>query len=105
MLKLNDQNFEEEILKTGKLVLVDFFAEWCGPCKMMSPVLEKVAVEYKDRLTIIKIDLDESPITAEKYRINAVPNLMLFKDGKPISSFVGLKPETILKEWLNKFLE
>ncbi len=105
MLFLTDENFEAEIKKSQKPVLVDFFADWCPPCKMLSPILEKLEAEFGANVIFAKINVDESPITAQKYGINPIPTVILFKAGNATASFVGLMPEIEIKNWLEKNLK
>jgi len=104
MLELNDENFEQVLQNAEKPVLVDFWAQWCMPCSILTPILEKVAEDYKDRLILAKADLDALPNMAQKLGINQVPTILLFRKGKPISGFIGVKPEPILREILDKML-
>lgn len=101
-LILTDENFEREIQKIDKPVLVDFFAAWCGPCAIFGPILERVADNLKDKIVLIKVDLDSFPLTAQKFGVDKIPTVILFEKGKPISSFVGLRTEVFIKEWLEK---
>lgn len=87
----NDENFEKEVLKSDIPVLVDFFAEWCGPCKMMGPVIEKLAEEYEGKWKIGKIDVDQSPKTSMTYSVQSIPTLLFFKDGKVVNMSVGFQ--------------
>lgn len=89
---VNDSNFENEVLNSDKPVLVDFFATWCGPCKMLAPVIEKVDEKLAGQVKIFKLDIDENPIAANTYGVQSVPTLMLFKDGKPLGQIVGFRP-------------
>lgn len=89
ILKVNNQNFEEEVLKSQKPVLVDFYADWCGPCKMLSPVVDKVAEESED-IKVVKINVDEAQDLAMKYQVMSIPTLVVIKDGKEIKRSVGL---------------
>jgi len=101
--EVNDSNFDEEVIEKSKStpVLVDFFAEWCPPCKMLSPILEKLANEYKDKIKIVRVNVDKSPIKAQEYSISAIPSVKLFKNGKVISEFLGFKTEEEIKEFIN----
>lgn len=97
---LTDANFEKETNVPDKFVLVDFFATWCGPCQVLGPILEKVAEQFKDKIILMKANLDDVPITAQKFGVEKIPTVILFKNGKPINGFVGLVPENSIKEWL-----
>jgi len=96
---LTNQNFEEEV-KEG-LVLVDFFATWCGPCKMMEPVISKIAEEYKGKVKVGKVNVDDENELAMKYQISSIPTLILFKDGNPIKSLIGLSSKTEIENMIN----
>lgn len=102
---LTDENFEKEIQNTGKFVLVDFFAAWCNPCSILAPILEKIAEDLKEKIILIKADLDNIPLTAKKFGIDRIPAVFLFKNGKPAGSFVGLKEEEDIKEWLENVIK
>lgn len=102
MIILTDENFEQEIQKADKPVLVDFWEEWCGPCAAIGPILEKLAEEYRDELILAKVNLSSAPLTAQKYKIDRIPTVIFFKWGKPISGFLGVKPEPEIKEWLGE---
>ena len=97
---LNDENFEKEIKCTNKLVLVDFFATWCEPCSMLAPILEKVVESLKDKVVLMKASLDDVPKIAEQFGVEKIPTVILFKNGVAISGFVGLAPESSIKEWI-----
>ncbi len=86
---VTDQTFEAEVLKSSTPVLVDYWAEWCGPCKMIGPLVEESAAEYADRLTVAKLNIDENPATPTRYGVRGIPTLMLFKDGQPVAVRVG----------------
>lgn len=88
--ELTDANFEEEVLKSDKTVLVDVFATWCGPCKMMSPVIDEIAEELGDSVKVGKVDSDENPEIAEKYGIMSIPTIMVIKNGQVVKTFVGV---------------
>ncbi len=99
---VSDANFDAEVLKSSEPVFVDFFAEWCGPCKAMAPALEQVATEMKGKIKVVKLDVDQNPDTTSKYRIQAMPTLMIFKDGKVAAQRVGaLVQKKQLQDWIN----
>ena len=97
---LTDENFDKEIAGTEKLVLVDFFATWCEPCSILAPVLDKVADDMKEKIILFKANVDDIPKTAGKLGIEKIPTVIMFKNGQPISGFVGLASETSIKEWI-----
>ena len=101
--KTSDNTFQDDISSQTNLVLVDFWAEWCGPCKQISPILEEIANE-KDNLNILKLNIDENPVTPQKYNVRGIPTLMLFKDGKLIDSKIGSLPKSSLDDWINSYL-
>ena len=105
MITLTDENFEKEITSASKPILVDFWAQWCMPCYVLSPILEKLAEDYKDKLTLAKVDLDAAPQISQKYGIEQIPTVVLFKSGKPVSGFIGVRPESAIKEFLNEALK
>jgi thioredoxin 1 len=93
---VTDASFSEDVLTSSKPVLVDFWATWCGPCKMVAPVLEEIATEHAEKLTIAKVDVDANPGIARDYKIMSIPTLILFKDGQPVKQIVGAKPKATL---------
>ena len=97
---VTDQSFETEVLKASEPVLVDFWAEWCGPCKMIAPALDELAGEFAGRLTVAKVNIDENPTTPNAYAVRGIPTLILFKDGKPAATQVGALPKSRLKDWI-----
>jgi len=104
-IKITDNNFDKEINYTDKLVLVDFFAVWCEPCSVLGPILDRVAEHFKEKIVLMKANLDNIPLTAQKFGVERIPTVILFKGGKPINSFVGLIPEKTIKEWLENILK
>ncbi|QMV53430.1 thioredoxin TrxA [Ewingella americana] len=100
IIHLTDDSFGEDVLKAAAPVLVDFWAEWCGPCKMIAPILDEIATEFEGKLTIAKLNIDENPGTAPKYGIRGIPTLLLFKDGEVAATKVGALSKSQLKEFL-----
>ena len=98
---ITDHSFDHDVLKSEKPVLVDYWAEWCGPCKMIAPVLEEIAKEYSGRLTVAKLNIDENPVTPPRYGIRGIPTLMLFKNGSVEATKVG----AVSKSQLSAFIE
>ena len=100
--EVSDANFEKEVLQSAEPVLVDFFAEWCGPCKAMAPALEQVATELAGKIKVAKLDVDQNPDVTQKYRIQAMPTLMIFKNGEVAAQRVGaLVQKKQLTDWIN----
>ncbi len=100
----SDSTFEADVLQSDKAVLLDFWAEWCGPCKMIAPILDEAATEYADRLSIVKINIDENPNTPQKFGIRSIPTLMIFKDGAPQAQKLGAMSKSQLTEFLDSNL-
>jgi thioredoxin 1 len=98
--KVSDSTFETEVLKSGRPVLVDFWAEWCGPCRAIAPVLEELATELQGKVKIVKLNVDENPQIAAKYGIMSIPTLMIFKNGELASRQVGAAPKQKLEQWI-----
>lgn len=100
MVVLTSENFEEEVLKSDKKVLVDFYADWCGPCQMMGPVLEEIAEEVKDTAKIVKVNVDNSIDLAEKYEVMSIPTMIIFENGNIIKTFIGVTSRSEITEAL-----
>ena len=102
--KVTDASFDSDVLKAGKPVLVDFWAEWCGPCRAIAPALEDIAGDLKEKLTVAKINIDENPGTPSKYNVRGIPTLILFKNGQVAAMKVGALPKNKLQEWVEQAL-
>ena len=102
IVKVSDDSFEQDVLSASGPVLVDYWAEWCGPCKMIAPVLDEIADEYDGRLTVAKLNIDDNPNTPPKYGIRGIPTLMLFKDGEVAATKVGSVSKTQLTEFVDQ---
>ena len=102
IVTLNSGNFSDEVLKSSEPVLVDFWAEWCGPCKMIAPVLDELASEYDGRVKIGKVNIDEDQALATQYGVRAIPTLLIFKDGQVAEQLVGMRSKRDLKSSLDK---
>ena len=97
---VGDDTFKSQVLESKEPVLVDFWAEWCGPCKMIAPALEEIALEYKGRVTVAKVNIDDNPMSPNTYGVRGIPTMILFKDGKPAATKVGAAPKSELKRWV-----
>ncbi|MBW1678755.1 MAG: thioredoxin [Deltaproteobacteria bacterium] len=104
VIEVIDQNFEEEVLKSELPVLIDFWAPWCGPCQMVSPVIEKLSEEYSGKLKFCKINVDVAQVTASKFGIMSIPTLMFFKNGQNVDQIVGTVPESGIKPKIDDLL-
>ena len=102
--QLTDATFDEEVKSSERPVLVDFWAEWCGPCKMIAPILEQIADEQAGRMTLSKLDVDQNMETARRFEVMSIPTLILFKDGEPVHRLVGAKSKAQLEKELETFL-
>jgi thioredoxin 1 len=101
IIHVTDASFEQDVLKSGQPVLLDFWAEWCGPCKMIAPILDEIAADYAGKVTIAKINVDDNPKTPMKFNVRGIPTLILFKNGQPAAKQVGALPKSRLKEWIS----
>ena len=97
---VTDESFATDVLGAEGAVLVDFWAEWCGPCKAIGPALEELGAEYKGKLTVAKVNIDDNPMAPNTYGVRGIPTLILFKDGKPAATKVGAAPKSELKNWV-----
>lgn len=104
ILQITDGNFEEEVIKSNILTMIDFWAAWCAPCTMITPVVEELAEEYKGKVKFVKFNVDENPQTAAKYSIRGIPTLLFFKNGEVINQLVGVQPKASIKKLLDENL-
>jgi thioredoxin 1 len=101
---VTDATFEEEVLKSDKPVIVDYWAEWCGPCRMVAPVLEEIATEHAEKINVVKINIDENPQVAQRYQILQIPTLNVFSGGEVVKQVIGAKPKSALLRDLAEFI-
>jgi|TARA_B110000438_G_scaffold235080_1_gene231682 thioredoxin 1 len=104
VVEVSDDEFESSIIQNDKPALVDFWAEWCQPCKMLAPTVEEIAGEYADKVTVAKVNVDDNPQTATKFGIRGIPTLLLFKGGKVVQQLVGVKPKSDITKAIDEIL-
>jgi thioredoxin 1 len=99
--EVTDATFEQEVLKAPRPVLVDFWAPWCGPCRMVAPIVEELAEEYDGKVNFVKLNTDDNPVTASRYGIRSIPTLLVFKGGQPVGQIIGFRPKSDLRRRLD----
>lgn len=101
---VTDQTFQAEVLGSSKPIMVDFWAEWCGPCRAVSPILDQIATEHADKIDVVKLNVDDNPETAMAYQITSIPTMKVFRDGEVVKTVIGAKPKPALEADLQEFL-
>ncbi|MBM01877.1 MAG: thioredoxin [Chloroflexi bacterium] len=104
VIELNDNNFDEEVIKSSETVLVDFWAEWCGPCKMIAPSVENISTEYAGKLKVGKLDVDSNPNVSSTYGIRSIPTLLIFKNGAPVDQIVGAVGQNVIESKIDNHI-
>lgn len=102
--EVGDLNFDQEVVNSGEVVIVDFWASWCGPCRMIAPIIEELAGEFEGKAKFVKVNVDDNPSTSEKYRVASIPTIMLFDKGNLAETLVGFRPKQELKAVLEKYI-
>ena len=102
---VTDETFADDVLASDKTVLVDFWATWCGPCRMVAPVLEEIAAEHEEKITVAKLDVDENPATARDFQVMSIPTMIVFQDGKAVKQIIGARPKATLLNDLADYLD
>lgn len=101
----NSDNFHELVIQNQKPVLVEFWAEWCGPCRAVAPILEQIAAEKSDTISVVKVNIDENPDLANRYSVTSIPNMLIFRDGEEIGEIIGAQPKGVILDFLDGYLK